>query len=87
MEGLIFSVVISKPANSTVFTSQKAIQDTVFIANLISCTSTELSKLSSACLTAIKKHVIKNCDKVYERSGKNLFWSFQNSIEVLRTEM
>ena len=25
--------------------------------------------------TAIRKHVIKFCDKVYERSGKNLFWS------------
>ena len=30
-----------------------------------------------------KKHVIKYCEKVYERSGKNLFWSIQNSCEVL----
>ena len=25
------------------------------------------------------KHVIKYCEKVYERSGKKLFWSFKNS--------
>ena len=30
-----------------------------------------------------KKHVIKYCEKVYERSGKNLFWSIKNSSEVL----
>ena len=29
------------------------------------------------------KHVIKYCEKVYERSGKNLFWSIKNSGEVL----
>ena len=34
---------------------------------------TELSKLLTSCLTAIRKHVIKYCDKVCERSGKNLF--------------
>ena len=34
-------------------------------------------------LTTIKKHVIKYCEKVYERSGKNLFWSIKNSGEVL----
>ena len=34
-------------------------------------------------LTTIKKHVIKYCEKVYERSGKNLFWSIKNSCEVL----
>ena len=50
-----------------------------FIANLSICTTTELSKLFSSCLTAIRKHVIKYCDKVYERSGKNLFWSIKNS--------
>ena len=31
----------------------------------------------------IRKHVIKYCDKVYERSGKNLFWSIKNSNGVL----
>ena len=30
-----------------------------------------------------QKHVIKYCEKVYERSGKNLFWSIKNSFEVL----
>ena len=54
-----------------------------FIANSSSCTTTELSKLLTSCLTAIKKHVIKYCEKVYERSGKNLFWSIKNSGEIL----
>ena len=30
-----------------------------------------------------QKHVLKYCEKVYERSGKNLFWSIKNSCEVL----
>ena len=34
---------------------------------------------SSSC----EKHVIKYCEKVYERSGKNLFWSIKNSGEIL----
>ena len=54
-----------------------------FIANSISCTTTELSKLLTSCLTAVEKHVIKYCEKVYERSGKNLFWSIKNSGEIL----
>ena len=62
-----------------------------FIANSSSRTTTELSKLLTSCLTTItkknkkkkkKKHVIKYCEKVYERSGKNLFWSIKNSCEV-----
>ena len=48
-----------------------------------SCTTTELSKLLTSCLTTIKKHVIKYCEKVYERSGKNLFWSIKNLCEVI----
>ena len=28
-------------------------------------------------------NVIKYCEKVYERSGKNLFWSIKNSGEIL----
>ena len=47
------------------------------------CTTTELSKLLTSCLTAVKKHVIKYCEKVYERSGKNLFWPIKNSGEIL----
>ena len=54
-----------------------------FIANSSSCTTTELSKLLTSCLTTIKNHVIKYCEKVYERPGKNLFWSIKNSCEVL----
>ena len=54
-----------------------------FIANSSACTTTELSKLLTSCLTAIKIHVIRYCEKVYERSGKNLFWSIKNSTEVL----
>ena len=34
-------------------------------------------------LTTIKNHAIKYCEKVHERSGKNLFWSIKNSCGVL----
>ena len=37
----------------------------------------------SRVLQLLKKHVIKYCEKVYERSGKNLFWSIKNSGEIL----
>ena len=43
----------------------------------------ELSKLLTSCLTTIKNHVFKYCEKVYERSGKNRFWSIKNSCEVI----
>ena len=43
---------------------------TRFIANFISCTIAELSKLLTSCLTAIKNHFIKYCETVYERKGK-----------------
>ena len=49
-----------------------------FIANSNACTTTELSKLFTSCLTAIKIHIIR-----YERSGKKMFWSIRNSTEVL----
>ena len=54
-----------------------------FIANSSSGTITELSILLTSCLTTIKIHVIKYCEKVCERSGKTLFWSIKNSCEVL----
>ena len=38
-----------------------------FIANSSSCTTTELSKLLTSCLTAIKSHVIRYCETVYEK--------------------
>ena len=50
-----------------------------FIANASSCTTTELSKLLTSCLTAVK-----TCYQVHERSGKNLFWSIKNSGEILK---
>ena len=37
----------------------------------------------TSCLTAIKNHAIKYCTTVYERNGKNLFWSIKNSGEIL----
>ena len=37
----------------------------------------------TSCLTAVKKIVIRYCEKVYERSGKNLIWSIKNSGEIL----
>ena len=55
----------------------------MFIANSSSCTTTELSKLLTSCLTAIKAKVIKYCKTVYERSGKNMFWPIKNSGKVL----
>ena len=54
-----------------------------FIANSSSCTTTELSKLLTSCLTAIKAKVINYCETVYERSGKNMFWPIKISGEVL----
>ena len=55
----------------------------VSIVNSSVCTTTELSILLTSCLTAIKNHVIKYCTTVYERNGKNLFWSIKNSGEIL----
>ena len=48
-----------------------------FIANSSSCTTTELSKLLTSCLTAIKSHVIRYCETVYATSNKNWFWSIK----------
>ena len=46
-------------------------------------TTTDLSKLLTSCLTAFKTHIIKYCERVYERSSKNLFWSIKISGEIL----
>ena len=54
-----------------------------FIANSSSCTTTEFSKLLTSCLTAVKNHVIRYCEKVYERSVKNLFWSIKILVRYL----
>ena len=53
-----------------------------FIANSSACKTTELSILLTSCLTAIKNHVIRYHTTVYERNGKNLFWSIKNSGEM-----
>ena len=37
----------------------------------------------TSCLTAIKSHVIRYCETVYETSNKNWFWSIKKSGEVL----
>ena len=50
---------------------------------LQTCTSIELSKLLTSCLTAVKNHLIKYYDTCYERDGINRFWSIKNSNEVL----
>lgn len=55
-----------------------------FIANSSTCSTTKLSKLLTSGLTAIKDHVIKINETVYERSGKNCFWSIKNSNEVIQ---
>ena len=45
--------------------------------------TTELFKLLTSCLTAIKSHVIRYCETVYETSNKKWFWSIKNCGEVL----
>ena len=54
-----------------------------FIANSSSRTTTELSRLLSSCLTAVKQHVIKYYDTIYKRGGINLYWPIKHSAEVL----
>ena len=63
------------------FTEDRTKLDLLFSS---SCTTTELSKLLTSCHTAIKSHVIRYCETVYETSNKNWFWSVNNSGEVLR---
>ena len=46
--------------------------------------TTDLSKSLTSGLTAIKKHVIKYCDNVYEKSGKNPFWFIKNSNDLIK---
>ena len=46
-----------------------------YIAYSSTCTTTELTILLTSCRTMIKNHVIKYCTTVYERNGKQIFWS------------
>ena len=41
-----------------------------------------MSRRLTSCLTAIKNHVVKYCETVYERNGKIIFWSITNSGEI-----
>ena len=50
-----------------------------FIANSSPCSTSELSIHLTSFLTTI----IKYCENVYERNGKNLVWSIKISGEVL----
>ena len=54
-----------------------------FIVNSSSCTTTSLSKVFTSCLTAIKNHWKKYCEKSYEREGINYVWFIKNSSEIL----
>ena len=53
-----------------------------FIANSSSCTTNELSIILTACLTAIKNHVIQYCETVL-RGMVISIWSIKNSGEIL----
>ena len=53
-----------------------------FIANCSSCTTTELSRFLTSCLTAVKSRVIRYCETVYERARK-ICLVYKNSGEVL----
>ena len=44
-----------------------------FIANSSSCNTIELSKLLTSCLTAVKNHVIRSCEKVMKDQVKICF--------------
>jgi len=54
-----------------------------YIVNSRSCSTKELSIRMTLVLQAIKANVKKYCLKVYENSGVNLFWSINNSLEVI----
>jgi hypothetical protein len=54
-----------------------------FIASSSLCTTQHLSKLLTSCLSKIKDHVQYYCEKVYDNSGINMFWSIKNSNDIL----
>ena len=74
------SQLMTKKLKSS-FSGRQTFQMHVF--NDSSCTTTSLSKVLTSCLTAIKNHWIKYCEKTYEREGINYFWSIKNSNEIL----
>ena len=54
-----------------------------FVVNSSSFTTTELSITLTSCLTEIPIYVIKYCETVYKRNGKNLFWSIKTQVRFL----
>ena len=80
-----FAVGISENKDKlpTLYKLHKRPYKSRFIANWCSCTTTELSKLLTSCLTAVKNRLIKYYTTCYERDGINRFWSIKNSNEVL----
>lgn len=54
-----------------------------FISSSSNCSTTKLSIILTNTLTAIKNLVINFCNKAYENSGINFFWSVKNSLDVL----
>ena len=53
-------------------------------ANSCSCATTELSKLLTSCLTAVKNYVIRYSEKVYEKSSKNCFGQLNILVKYLK---
>ena len=54
-----------------------------FIANSSACTTIELFILLTACLTAIKNHVIKYCTTVMKEMVKNYFGLLKIQVKFL----
>ena len=52
-----------------------------FIANSSSCTKTELSKLLTSCLTAVKKHVINIVKRYMRDLVKTYFGLLKNQVK------
>jgi len=54
-----------------------------FISASSKCSTTHISVLLTSALTTIKNLVINYCNKCYENSSINYFWSVKNSLDVL----
>ena len=54
-----------------------------FISASSKCTTTKISVLLTTAFSKFKELIINYCNKAYEHSGVNYFWSVKNSLEVL----
>ena len=54
-----------------------------FVANSSSCTTTELSKLLTSCLTAVINHVIRYCEKFMKGQVKICFGLLKIPVRYL----